>query len=49
MLSWDSSNTVADPNYPNTPEWERKEMLYHKIIQYFDRGKVICVKFVVFI
>ena len=26
--------------FPEQPEWERKEQLYLRIIDYFDKGKV---------
>ncbi|XP_023246842.1 dedicator of cytokinesis protein 3 [Copidosoma floridanum] len=39
QLGWSSVILAADLNYPQQPEWQRKELLYHKIIHYFDRGK----------
>ncbi|XP_028157051.1 dedicator of cytokinesis protein 3-like [Ostrinia furnacalis] len=38
-LSWDSDQIGVDPEYPETPEWKRKEALYNQVLQYFDRGK----------
>ncbi|KOB78102.1 Dedicator of cytokinesis protein 3 [Operophtera brumata] len=29
----------VDPEYPETPEWKRKEAIYNQVLQYFDRGK----------
>ena len=42
LLDWDAHVLPADLGYPAQSEWQRKEQLYHKIIEYFDRGKV-CV------
>lgn len=39
QLQW-TSNLVSDPHYRNYTECEVKEMLYRKIIDYFDKGKV---------
>lgn len=39
QLGWSSTILAADHNHPQQPEWQRKELLYHKIIHYFDRGK----------
>ncbi|XP_015108826.1 dedicator of cytokinesis protein 3 isoform X1 [Diachasma alloeum] len=39
QLSWDSTTLPADHAHPQQPEWQRKELLYHQIIHYFDRGK----------
>ncbi|XP_026740010.1 dedicator of cytokinesis protein 3 isoform X2 [Trichoplusia ni] len=38
-LSWESDQIGVDPEYPDTPEWKRKEALYNQVLQYFDRGK----------
>ncbi|CAG9784906.1 unnamed protein product [Diatraea saccharalis] len=38
-LSWDSDQIGVDPEYPETPEWKRKEAIYNQVLQYFDRGK----------
>ncbi|XP_061710006.1 dedicator of cytokinesis protein 3 isoform X3 [Cydia pomonella] len=38
-LSWESDQVGVDPEYPETPEWKRKEALYNQVLQYFDRGK----------
>ncbi|XP_060800928.1 dedicator of cytokinesis protein 4 [Amyelois transitella] len=38
-LSWDSDQIGVDLEYPETPEWKRKEALYNQALQYFDRGK----------
>ncbi len=40
LLDWDSHVLPIDLGYPAQPEWQRKEQLYLKIIDYFDRGKV---------
>ena len=40
LLSWDNRILPADKTFPVEAEWKRKEYLYHKIIYYFDRGKV---------
>lgn len=41
-LSWASTHPlVADPQCPTgQAEWQRKEVLCHQIIKYFDKGKV---------
>ncbi|CAD7092210.1 unnamed protein product [Hermetia illucens] len=40
MLSWDKETLTYAPNDNNfQPEWHRKEMLYHEILKYFDKGK----------
>ena len=39
QLTWGSNILPADHVHPEQPEWQRKERLYHKIINYFDRGK----------
>ncbi|XP_016844337.1 dedicator of cytokinesis protein 3 isoform X2 [Nasonia vitripennis] len=39
QLGWSSTLLAADHNHPQQPEWQRKELLYLKIIHYFDRGK----------
>lgn len=39
QLQW-TSNLISDPHYRNYTECEVKEMLYRKIIDYFDKGKV---------
>ncbi|KAM3961593.1 LOW QUALITY PROTEIN: dedicator of cytokinesis protein 3-like [Aphomia sociella] len=38
-LSWESDQVGVDHEYPDTPEWKRKEALYNQVLQYFDRGK----------
>lgn len=40
QLSWTNSTIVTDCNYSGLPEFRVKEQLYHKIIHYFDKGKV---------
>lgn len=40
QLSWTSTAVVSDSNFPGLPELRVKEQLYHKIIHYFDKGKV---------
>lgn len=39
QLSWETNLLPADHAHPQQPEWQRKELLYHQIIHYFDRGK----------
>ncbi|RLU17100.1 hypothetical protein DMN91_011169 [Ooceraea biroi] len=39
QLGWGSTVLPPDHAHPQQPEWERKELLYHKIIHYLDRGK----------
>lgn len=40
MLSWDRETLTFSPHDPHgQPEWQRKELLYHEIIRYFDKGK----------
>lgn len=39
-LSWDSDQTGVDSEFPEMPEWKRKEAIYNQVLQYFDRGKV---------
>ncbi|XP_015607824.1 dedicator of cytokinesis protein 3 isoform X2 [Cephus cinctus] len=39
QLSWGSTPLPPDHAHPQQPEWQRKELLYHQIIHYFDRGK----------
>ncbi|XP_076248536.1 dedicator of cytokinesis spg isoform X2 [Calliopsis andreniformis] len=39
QLGWGSTILPSDHSYPQQPEWQRKELLYHKIIHYLDRGK----------
>lgn len=39
-LDWDSDQIGVDPEYPEIPEWKRKEMIYNQVQQYFDKGKV---------
>lgn len=43
-LSWESDQIGVDPEYPEMPEWKRKEAIYNQVLQYFDRGKVLCFK-----
>ncbi|KAJ0179753.1 hypothetical protein K1T71_004344 [Dendrolimus kikuchii] len=38
-LNWDSDQIGVDPEYPEVPEWKRKESIYNQVLQYFDRGK----------
>ncbi|KAH9645263.1 hypothetical protein HF086_000426 [Spodoptera exigua] len=38
-LSWESDQIGVDPEYPEMPEWKRKEAIYNQVLQYFDRGK----------
>lgn len=39
QLGWGSTILSSDHAHPQQPEWQRKELLYHKIIHYLDRGK----------
>ncbi|XP_012242025.1 dedicator of cytokinesis protein 3 isoform X2 [Bombus impatiens] len=39
QLGWGSTILPADHLHPQQPEWQRKEVLYHKIIHDLDRGK----------
>ncbi|XP_053971096.1 dedicator of cytokinesis protein 3 isoform X2 [Hylaeus volcanicus] len=39
QLGWSSATLPPDHSHPQQPEWQRKELLYHKIIHYLDRGK----------
>lgn len=39
QLGWGSAVLPPDHAHPQQPEWQRKELLYHKIIHYLDRGK----------
>lgn len=39
QLGWGSTVLPPDHSHPQQPEWQRKEVLYHKIIHYLDRGK----------
>lgn len=40
QLSWTSTAVVSDNNFAGQQEFRVKEQLYHKIIHYFDKGKV---------
>ncbi|XP_046744108.1 dedicator of cytokinesis protein 3 isoform X1 [Diprion similis] len=39
QLGWGATMLPPDHAHPQQPEWQRKELLYHQIIHYFDRGK----------
>ncbi|CAB0036454.1 unnamed protein product [Trichogramma brassicae] len=39
QLNWSSNVLPAEYGHDQQPEWKRKEILYHQIIKYFDRGK----------
>ncbi|OAD58785.1 Dedicator of cytokinesis protein 3 [Eufriesea mexicana] len=39
QLGWGSTILLPDHSHPQQPEWQRKEVLYYKIIHYLDRGK----------
>ena len=39
-LQWSLSMQKAEGPYPRQSSAERKEALYHDIIEYFDKGKV---------
>lgn len=41
LLTFSNNTLPADQRYNQQPEWQRKEALYHRIIDYFDKGKVI--------
>lgn len=43
QLVWSSRVLHADLLYPAHTEMTRKEYIYHKIIDYFDKGKVSSV------
>jgi hypothetical protein len=40
QLAWGMNTLPASPHFPAQPEWQRKEMIYRKIVHYFDKGKV---------
>lgn len=39
LLTWSNRTLPADSRYCQQPEWQRRELLYLKIIEYFDKGK----------
>ncbi|XP_059476423.1 dedicator of cytokinesis protein 3 isoform X1 [Neocloeon triangulifer] len=39
QLTWGMNPLPASPHFPAQPEWQRKEMIYRKIVHYFDKGK----------
>ncbi|GFT91558.1 dedicator of cytokinesis protein 3 [Trichonephila clavipes] len=39
LLSFSNTTLPADHRYNQQPEWQRRETLYHRIIDYFDKGK----------
>ncbi|XP_050533759.1 dedicator of cytokinesis protein 3 isoform X2 [Daktulosphaira vitifoliae] len=39
QLSWTDGPLLQGDPMTNVCQWQRKEQLYHEIIQYFDRGK----------
>ncbi|XP_064489712.1 dedicator of cytokinesis protein 3-like isoform X2 [Ornithodoros turicata] len=39
LLSWSDNMLRADEHYREQPEWQRREALYSRIIDYFDKGK----------
>ncbi|XP_013793448.2 dedicator of cytokinesis protein 1-like, partial [Limulus polyphemus] len=39
LLSWSNCTLPVDQRYREQQEWQRKEALYLKIIDYFDKGK----------
>ena len=46
LLDWRNTPLPADHSFPGQLEWQRKEMLYQTIINYFDTGKVrVCSSF----
>ncbi|XP_069142265.1 dedicator of cytokinesis protein 4-like [Argopecten irradians] len=40
LLNWTDEMKQGEMGYPPQPEWERKEGLYLKVIECFDKGKV---------
>jgi len=40
LLDWREEIKPKELTYPEQPEWERKEQLYLRIIDYFDKGKM---------
>ena len=40
QLSWSTRVLHSDIRYKMQTEMSRKELIYHKIIDYFDKGKV---------
>jgi dedicator of cytokinesis protein 3 len=41
QLTWGSHTLPANQHFTAQPEWQRREQVYHQILHYFDRGKVI--------
>ncbi|KAG8186361.1 hypothetical protein JTE90_026781 [Oedothorax gibbosus] len=39
LLSFSNNTLPGDKRYNQQPEWQRREALYHRIIDYFDKGK----------
>lgn len=46
QLSWTQRMLHADHLYPAQTETQRKELIYMKIINYFDKGKVLSLTIV---
>lgn len=40
QLSWTDDSVLQGDPVSSVYQWQRKEQLYHEIIQYFDKGKV---------
>ncbi|XP_065059429.1 dedicator of cytokinesis protein 3-like isoform X2 [Rhopilema esculentum] len=40
LLDWKDKLKEEEHSYPVQPEWERKEQLYLRIIEYFNKGKM---------
>ncbi|XP_062572474.1 dedicator of cytokinesis protein 4-like [Saccostrea cucullata] len=40
LLQWRDTMRKEELDYPNQPEWERKERVYLQIMDCFDKGKV---------
>lgn len=39
LLNWGNRTLHANLRYPTQREWQRREMIYQQIIEYFDKGK----------
>ena len=40
LLVWSEDEVPEDESYPPMLEWQKKEQIYQRIIEYFDIGKV---------
>ena len=45
LLEWSANKLQPENGYLTQPEWQRKEEIYLKIIDYFDRGSVSIYSF----